>query len=153
MIEDLKLVNRTYDSINQSPFQSSSDIDIDETGNFVRCTDYEGIELVALKAIITSLQLNGYGTDAVKILGKKNLTFLRGKLMADVVQSLSTVKKAQLKFLSSNPTYNRKAIVDKILAIKVDRTSNTGLQCMLSIQTLYDSLLNTSNTKTITTVI
>ena len=152
MIEELKLVNR-IEGLNQTPFQSSADIDIADDGSFVTCENYDGIEQVVLKAILTSLQANGYGTDVSKMLGKKNLTYLRGKVMTDVVQSLMKVKDSQMSFLKEYPTYNRKSIIDTILSIKVDRVDNTRIQSTIDIQSLYDATLNKNNTKSIISIV
>lgn len=166
MIDELKLVNRqtiNFDStggytfgllqdLNQTPFQSSADIEIDDDGQFLVCQNYDGIEQVILKAILTSSQLNGYGTDAYALLGKKNLTFIKGRLMTDIVESLNTVKSAQLKFLSENPTLNQKTIIAIILNVKVDKIGPTKIQSTINVQTLYDQILNKNNTKSIVSV-
>lgn len=154
MIEELKLVNRLQtNEINQTPFQSASDIDINSNGEFVRCSDYDGIQQSVLKAIITSSQLNGYGTDIMTLLGKKNLTYLRGKIMSDVIQTLSVLKDAQNVFLSQNPTFNRKSVIDTILGVKSDKIGLTKIETSIEIQTLYESIMRTNTKKTITSII
>lgn len=155
MIQELKLYNRSPDTteVNQTPFSGKSDISFDIYGNFVKCTGEEGLEQNSLKALLTDTQLDGYGTDARKLLGKKNLEYVRGKLLYQILSTLDTLKTAQLQFLSKHPTYDKRNIVADVLNVKVDKKTNTSIICSLKVQSLQKKLVNSQNLDEINTVI
>lgn len=142
MIEEIKLVNRNLeeDTTNDTPFNGSSDIDFDDTGNIIKCVDEEGLEQNLLKAVLTSTQTNGYGTDMFSLLGKKNIELIRGKLMYNILTSLNFLKKVQSNYLKQHATYNKKSMVANIFNIKSSKQTQTDLRVSLKVQSL-DSLL------------
>lgn len=144
MIEEIKLVNRNLeeDTTNETPFNGSSDITFDDSGNIVRCVDEEGLEQNLLKAVLTSTQLNGYGTDMFSLLGKKNIELIRGKLMYNVLTSLNFLKKIQSSYLQQFPTYNKKSIISNIFNIKSDKRTKTDLKVSIKIQSLDSQTKN-----------
>lgn len=156
MIQELKLVNRLEsdaDETNETPFKGFSDIEYDENGHFLRCTGEEGLEQNILKSAITEVQPNGYGTSVSTLLGKKNLDFIRGKLMTEILSSYNTLKKNQLNFLSQHNTYDKKNIISKVLNIKIDKGEKTTLDVSLKIYSLENQLKNSNNLQEVITKI
>ena len=155
MIEEIKLTSRNLeeDTTNQTPFNGSSDIEFDDSGNIVRCKDDEGLEQNLLKAVLTSVQNNGYGTDMFSLLGKKNIEFIRGKLMYDVITSISLLKKFQFSYLNEFKTYNKRNIISTIFNIKSDKKNKTSLQVSLKVQSLDSQLKNTKKLEEINFVL
>ena len=144
MIEELKLINRNdeINDLNETPFNGSSDIDFNENGNFVRCTEEEGLEQNVLKAILTGVQLNGYGTEIYSLLGKKNIEFLRSKLMYEILSTFHTLKNNQLSYLSQFPTYNKTSVIGEIFNIKTEKKDKTSFRVSLKIMSLDSKIKN-----------
>ncbi len=131
MIEELKLINRkTGDT---SIISNMMDIEYDENGQFLRCSNDEGREQNLLKMIFTGKLINGYGTGIKKMLGTKNLTFMRTNLLINILGGLNKMKEAQLRFMNSNPTYNKKNIISTVLNIFTNKTNNTSVNCSLKV--------------------
>lgn len=152
MIEDIKLFNRISDSdvTNQTPFNSSADINFDENGNFVKCENSdEGIEQNLLKAVLTNLQIDGYGTDIVKLIGSQNHAYIKGKMLNEVTTAISVLKKYQMDFYKDNPTYNKKSIINDILYLYVTDYDKTSIDVDVKIQSYYDYLKNQLSLKPI----
>lgn len=145
MISELKLFSRTEDGvIDFTPFQSSADIEYDQFGFPIRCTSEEGLEQNLLKSVLTSTQSeDGYGTDFKSIIGKKNLDFIRVKLMQEILSSLSVLRKYQLDFLSKNPTYDKKNIIGSVVNIKTSQISGTSFVVSTKIRSQNDLDKNT----------
>lgn len=146
MIQELKLVNRDTEGYitNETRFNGSADIDFDSSGNMVRCTGEEGLEQNILKAVLTSTQENGYGTDMFSILGKKNIEFIRGKLMYEILSTFEILRKNQLNYLSQFPTYDKKNIAIRTFNIQSTKKQKTDLGVSLKVQSL-DSYLKNKN--------
>ena len=145
MIEELKLVNRNDEDsdFNETPFNGSSDIDFTESGSIVRCTGEEGLEQNLLKAILTGIQPNGYGTTEVYgLLGKKNIEYVRTKLLYEIISTFNILKKNQLRYLSSASTYNKQNIIAETTNIKTDKIKNTSFRVTFKVRSLDNQLIN-----------
>lgn len=139
MIEDLKLVNRleNNDVLNQTPFNSSSDIDFDNLGHFKRCTD-DGLEQSFLKSILTETQLDGYGTDIYSFIGKKNIEYIKGRLLTEILSTVSILSTAQKNYLRQYNTFDKDSIVHKIYNLLGTKTDKNSLQISCSVRSLLD---------------
>lgn len=147
MIQELKLINRDLESdeTNQTPFNGSSDIDFDEYGHFVTTTGEQGLEQNLLKAILTTTQPNGYGTEAFSLLGKKNIELIRGKLMFDLLSTFKILKQNQLKFLNQFSTYDKRNIISKVYNILTHKRDKTSMNVSMKVQSLDNELKNKNN--------
>lgn len=140
MVNDLKLVNRfeQIDVSNQTTFNSSADIDIDDQGWFKRCDGYEGLEQALLKAIFTETQLSGYGTDIYSLLGKKNMSYVKGKLLSEVVSTISIISGNQMKFYDKVQTFDKRSIISSLKSITGYSVDKESLDIFCSIISYYD---------------
>ena len=143
MINELKLINRnSYDNVLRDTFfNQASDIEFDENGLMIKCTGEEGLEQIVLKSILTSIQLNGYGTSIFDLLGKKNTEFIRGKLMYEILSTFDTIRKNQLKYLTNFSTFDKKSIIARVFNIKSNK-GKTDLQVSLKVQSLDKQIKN-----------
>lgn len=136
MIEEVKLIPRKENIITEDlPFNGFSDINYDPYGNWEKCVGDEGLAQNFSKAILTYSN-KGYGTFFKKLLGKKNLNFIKGKMLSDVVTSLDTLKKNQLSFLNNFPTYNKKSIVGNLYNLIVFKSSPQNLHINVKLSSL-----------------
>lgn len=155
MVKELKLINRNTspDITNETPFSGSSDIDFDASGNFVKISGQEALEQNVLKAVLTGVQLNGYGTEIFSLLGKKYIDSIRGKLLSEVISSLTKLKNNQLQYLQSEPNYDKNCVPSKVYNITTRKRSKTSLEISVQIRSLFQELTNDPNTQQINMIL
>lgn len=154
-IQDIKLVNRGDENfVDQTAFNSDSDIDFSIYGEPVLCTSEEGLEQNLLKSILTSKQEDdGYGTSFKSIIGRKNTNFVRASLMYEILASLSVLKKYQADYLSKNPTYDKKSIIGSVENIKGNPVTKTSFEVLCKVRSLNDIETNANKLQQISTVL
>lgn len=140
MVNDLKLINRLgqVDVSNQTSFNSSADIDIDEQGWFKRCDGYEGLEQALLKAVLTETQLSGYGTGIYSLLGKKNLLYVKGKLLTEMISTLNVISGNQLNYYDEVQTFDKRSIISSVSTLSGYQTDKVSLNIICSVVSYYD---------------
>lgn len=142
MIEEIKLINRSNDDL--SEMTGKMDIDYDETGNFLRTTGEEGRNQNLLKLVFTNKLVNGYGVGIKKMLGVKNLTFLRTNLLTNILTGLNKLKTSQLKFNTQYPTYDKQNIISSVLNVYTTRGSNVDMNVNIKLIDLDTEIKNKS---------
>jgi len=151
-IRELRLISRDSNSIvDHTPFNGSSDIEFDEFGGFKLCDDNTGLEQNLLKAVITGVQPDGYGTDFKSLLGRKNTGAIRAKLMQETLSSIAILKKAQMNYLSVHPTYDKKNIIGQVANIQTNPVSKTEFEVNVQMLSLDDIEKNTTSLQSINT--
>lgn len=146
MIEELKLIERSPSNPNnQTSFDGNADIIIDKYGQFERCTGEEGLVQNLIKAILTSHQLDNYGTLIRSLLHKKNLSFIRGRIMVDLLNSFSVLRKYQLKYYQDFPTFDTKNIIMQTYEVFVNRLNALALLVNIKVQSLYNQKIQSNS--------
>lgn len=144
MIKDLKLFSRNK-ATNTNDFEfSNMDIEFDNRGFFVRCENSdEGLNQNFLKAVATSVQDDGYGTNLFKLLGKQNLTFIKVKLMQEILNSIFTLRENQInEYNKYNGNYDNGMILNRIANLYFKDITNTSIYIDAKAQSLKKDLEN-----------
>ncbi len=135
MYKELKLISR--DTANRSSdvplFNSAADFEWDDNGGFVLCESSEGLEQTILKAVLTRVQSNGYGTIVQSLKGLKIKTLLITILNTEVIASLNVTKKAQAAFYTLYPTFDKKQMIGRLTYIKVYRKDKDKITIILNV--------------------
>lgn len=137
MIEELKLISRLKPNVVEDiPFTGYSDIEYDEVGFWKKCSTNGGLAQNFAKAVLTYVQSNGYGTSIKKLLGKKNLNFIQGQLISEIISTINTLKSHQRVFINNYPSYDKGQAIGNLYNLKVSRTVPNKLDINVKISSL-----------------
>ncbi len=143
-IQELKLISRLNPNVVEDiPFNGFSDLDYDDVGFWVRCNTDEGLEQNFAKAVLTSVQTNGYGTNIRKLIGKKTLSFIQGQLVGEIISTIDTLKSHQAAFINSYPSYDKGQAVGNLYNLKVSKTAPNKLNVNVKVSSLDGEEKNT----------
>lgn len=139
MIEEIKLVNRS--NIN-GLFNGSADIDFDILGNLERIEGDDALYQSISKAIETTTQEDGYGTLIYNLIGKKNTQYIKSRTLIEVLSTLNVLKKYQNSFYLSYPSFNIKAILEKIYSVLVNTYNKVQIDVIMKLNNKYNIKYN-----------
>lgn len=145
MITELKLITRNKVEGYNFEF-SNMDIEFDNRGFLKTCNSDEGLNQNFMKAVITANQSDGYGTNLYKLLGKPNITYIKVKLMQEILTTMYVLREAQLGLYNdSNGNFDSGQIVNKVANLYFKDVSPTSIFIDVKVQSLKKSIENSKN--------
>ena len=150
MIKELKLINRSGTT---DLFNSSADIDFDSFGNLQTVEGEQGLHQCVGKAILTSKQDDGYGTNLSDLIGKKNTRYVQTKSALEVLTSLTTLKKFQYNYKLSNQQFDSRVVLYTVYNVIAEALTKTSIDISLKLNNLYNVEYNENSLPELTLTI